>query len=135
MLNFGGQKAELWCEGARRRFGGHDRAEQEFAAQCLWFSSLVSKKENLPAARKALTRAGAREVRVIDMAQGNKVSRILAWEFPGRGAPAPPGGLPAAVTAAGVAMARAPPVSPFGPDIFSFATLIPIVFPPVFPAC
>ena len=54
---------------------------REFAAQCLWFSSLVSKKENLPAARKALTRAGAREVRVIDMAQGNKVSRILAWSF------------------------------------------------------
>ena len=52
-----------------------------FAGQCLWFSSLVSKKENLPAARKALARVGAQDVRVIDMAQGNKVSRILAWSF------------------------------------------------------
>jgi len=54
---------------------------KEFASQCLWFSSLVSKKENLPAARKALARVGAQDVRVIDMAQGNKVSRVLAWSF------------------------------------------------------
>ena len=33
------------------------------------------------AVAKALAQVGARQVRVIDMAQGNKVSRILAWSF------------------------------------------------------
>lgn len=82
VLNFGGQKAELWCEGGEAAFLATMIAQSgEFAGQCLWFSSLVSKKENLPAARKALTRVGAREVRVLDMVQGNKTSRILAWSF------------------------------------------------------
>lgn len=82
VLNFGGQKAELWCEGGEAAFlAAMIGQSKAFAGQCLWFSSLVSKKENLPAAKKALAQAGAREVRVLDMAQGNKVSRILAWSF------------------------------------------------------
>ena len=82
VLNFGGQKAELWCEGGEAGFLATMIVQsKEFAAQCLWFSSLVSKKENLLAAKKALAQVGARQVRVIDMAQGNKVSRILAWSF------------------------------------------------------
>lgn len=82
VLNFGGQKAELWCEGGEAAFlAAMINQSRAFAEQCLWFSSLVSKKENLPAAKKALTRVGARQVRVIEMAQGNKVSRVLAWAF------------------------------------------------------
>ena len=51
-----------------------------FASQCLWFSSLVSKRE--PAGGQAgLSRVGARQVRVLEMAQGNKISRVLAWSF------------------------------------------------------
>ncbi|KMK97701.1 23S rRNA methyltransferase [Aeromonas enteropelogenes] len=82
VLNFGGQKAELWCEGGEAAFlAAMINQSRAFAEQCLWFSSLVSKKENLPAAKKALTRVGARQVRVIEMAQGNKVSQVLAWTF------------------------------------------------------
>ncbi|WAF75785.1 23S rRNA (adenine(1618)-N(6))-methyltransferase RlmF [Aeromonas dhakensis] len=82
VLNFGGQKAELWCEGGEAAFlAAMINQSLAFAEQCLWFSSLVSKKENLPAAKKALTRVGARQVRVLEMAQGNKVSRVLAWTF------------------------------------------------------
>jgi 23S rRNA (adenine1618-N6)-methyltransferase len=82
VLNFGGQKAELWCEGGEAAFLASMIGQSKaFASQCLWFSSLVSKKENLPAAKKALAQQGACQVRVIDMAQGNKVSRILAWSF------------------------------------------------------
>ncbi|WP_434666498.1 23S rRNA (adenine(1618)-N(6))-methyltransferase RlmF [Aeromonas sp. NJAU223] len=82
VLNFGGQKAELWCEGGEAAFLATMIAQsQVFGAQCLWFSSLVSKKENLPAANKALARVGAKEVRVLEMTQGNKISRILAWSF------------------------------------------------------
>jgi 23S rRNA (adenine1618-N6)-methyltransferase len=46
-----------------------------------WFTSLVSKSENLPALRRALRKAGAQENRVLPMAQGQKQSRILAWTF------------------------------------------------------
>ena len=82
VLNFGGQKAELWCEGGEAAFlAAMINQSRAFAEQCLWFSSLVSKKENLPEAKKALTRIGARQVRVLEMAQGNKVSRVLAWTF------------------------------------------------------
>ncbi len=82
VLNFGGQKAELWCEGGEAAFlAAMINQSRAFAEQCLWFSSLVSKKENLPAAKKALTWVGARQVRVLEMAQGNKVSRVLAWTF------------------------------------------------------
>lgn len=82
VLNFGGQKAELWCEGGEAAFlAAMIGQSKEFASQCLWFSSLVSKKENLRGAKQALSRVGARQVRVIDMVQGNKVSRILAWSF------------------------------------------------------
>lgn len=82
VFNFGGQKAELWCEGGEAAFlAAMINQSRAFAEQCLWFSSLVSKKENLPAAKKALTRVGARQVRVLEMAQGNKVSRVLAWTF------------------------------------------------------
>lgn len=82
VLNFGGQKAELWCEGGEAAFLASMIIQSKaFASQCLWFSSLVSKKENLPAARQGLSRIGARQVRVLEMAQGNKVSRVLAWSF------------------------------------------------------
>ncbi|MBW3830992.1 23S rRNA (adenine(1618)-N(6))-methyltransferase RlmF [Aeromonas hydrophila] len=82
VLNFGGQKAELWCEGGEAAFLANMIAQSKaFASQCLWFSSLVSKKENLPAAKQGLSRVGARQVRVLEMAQGNKVSRVLAWSF------------------------------------------------------
>ena len=53
----------------------------KLAKRCFWFSSLVSKKENLPAIYEALKQARALEVRTIEMEQGNKKSRIVAWTF------------------------------------------------------
>ncbi|WP_312204053.1 RlmF-related methyltransferase, partial [Mixta calida] len=41
----------------------------------------VSRREHLPTLRQALTNVGAREVRIIDMAQGQKQSRFIAWSF------------------------------------------------------
>ncbi|MFM7967961.1 RlmF-related methyltransferase [Aeromonas sp. A-5] len=54
---------------------------KEFASQCLWFSSLVSKKGESAGRQKGIGSGGARQVRVLEMAQGNKVSRVLAWSF------------------------------------------------------
>ncbi len=48
---------------------------------CRWFTTLVSRAESLPGLQSALRRAHARTVRTIDMAQGQKKSRILAWSF------------------------------------------------------
>ena len=81
-LNFGGQNAELWCPGGELAFVA-TMIEQSaaFAEQCLWFSSLISKKDHLPVLRQLLKKAGAVEVTTIDMAQGQKTSRFIAWSF------------------------------------------------------
>jgi 23S rRNA (adenine1618-N6)-methyltransferase len=81
-LNFGGQNAELWTEGGEAAF--IRRMVQESGRRpraCYWFTSLVSKKETLPGVYRALKTAGATEVRTIDMAQGQKKSRLVAWTF------------------------------------------------------
>jgi 23S rRNA (adenine1618-N6)-methyltransferase len=47
----------------------------------LWFTSLVSKSASLPAIYFALKKAGAVSIKTINMNQGNKVSRMVAWTF------------------------------------------------------
>ncbi|MNN62082.1 Ribosomal RNA large subunit methyltransferase F [compost metagenome] len=47
----------------------------------LWFSSLVSKGGNLPGMEARLKRSGAVEMQVVEMAQGQKQSRFVAWTF------------------------------------------------------
>ncbi|MGL4219157.1 MAG: RlmF-related methyltransferase, partial [Shewanella sp.] len=44
-------------------------------------SSLVSKKENLPAIYRMLKQLNASQLKTFDMAQGQKVSRMVAWSF------------------------------------------------------
>ncbi|WP_428773569.1 23S rRNA (adenine(1618)-N(6))-methyltransferase RlmF [Vibrio sp.] len=81
-LNFGGQKAELWCPGGEAAFIKNMAHEShQFADQVLWFSSLISKKDNVRWMRKQLDKAGAKDVRVVEMQQGQKVSRFIAWSF------------------------------------------------------
>ena len=81
-LNFGGQKAELWCEGGEKKFLFNMISEsKDYSNQCSWFTSLVSKKENLKPCYEALKKASAVTVKTINMVQGNKITRILAWTF------------------------------------------------------
>ncbi|WP_157315035.1 23S rRNA (adenine(1618)-N(6))-methyltransferase RlmF [Chitinibacter sp. GC72] len=81
-LNFAGQHNELWCEGGEARFIARMIEESaQFAAQVGWFSTLVSKSENLPGIYRALKRLNARAVKTESMAQGQKVSRLVAWRF------------------------------------------------------
>lgn len=85
-LNFGGRSGELWCPGGEAAFVGRMiRESQGFGDRILWFTSLVSRSENLPALRRALRAEGPAEVRVVPMAQGQKRSRFLAWTFVPRG--------------------------------------------------
>jgi 23S rRNA (adenine1618-N6)-methyltransferase len=81
-LNFGGQKTELWCYGGEAGFIRRMVAQSVTVAhQCLWFSTLVSKKDTLPIIYKALKNVHALDVKTITMAHGQKVSRIVAWTF------------------------------------------------------
>ncbi|WP_162029840.1 MULTISPECIES: 23S rRNA (adenine(1618)-N(6))-methyltransferase RlmF [unclassified Lentimonas] len=81
-LNFGGQQAELWCQGGEVAFITQMiRESAEFAAQVGWFSSLVSKGEHVRLLKKVLAQSGAQQVEVIPMSQGQKISRLLAWRF------------------------------------------------------
>lgn len=81
-LNFGGNANELWCEGGEKSFISRMISESiRFQSQIAWFTCLVSKQENLAPLRKLLAKSGARDVRVVNMTQGQKQSRILAWRF------------------------------------------------------
>ena len=82
VLNFGGQNNELWCDGGEAEFVRRMvKQSSELPDRCRWFSSLISKKSNLQGIYKALQRAGAKEVRTIEMAQGQKQNRIVVWTF------------------------------------------------------
>ena len=82
VLNFGGQNAELWCDGGEIKFITQMIFESvKYAKQVLWFTTLVSKKDNLASIYKTLQKVNAAEIKTIDMAQGQKNSRIVAWTF------------------------------------------------------
>ncbi len=81
-LNFGGHSPELWCEGGEVLFiKKMIKESKQYAEQCAWFTSLVSKKDSLNSLKLALKKIGSVEVKVVKMAQGNKTSRFIAWSF------------------------------------------------------
>lgn len=81
-LNFGGQNAELWCPGGEIKFiASMVEQSMEFAKQCLWFSSLVSKKDNLQPLYRILKKVKVADYKVVEMAQGQKTSRFIAWTY------------------------------------------------------
>jgi 23S rRNA (adenine1618-N6)-methyltransferase len=80
--NFGGQNAELWCEGGELGFITQMIFESaKYPLQCFWFTTLVSKRENLASIYRTLNKVSPVEIKTIDMAQGQKTSRIVAWTF------------------------------------------------------
>jgi 23S rRNA (adenine1618-N6)-methyltransferase len=81
-LNFGGQNNELWCEGGELQFIKTMISEStQYTKSCDWFTTLVSKQSNLQSIYTALHKALVAEVKTIEMGQGNKVSRIVAWRY------------------------------------------------------
>ncbi|MEG0697698.1 MAG: 23S rRNA (adenine(1618)-N(6))-methyltransferase RlmF, partial [Algoriella sp.] len=80
--NFGGNNSELWCRGGERLFITKMIKESaEFKHQVKWFSTLVSRKENLHSLESVLKREKVRDYKIVNMQQGNKISRILVWRF------------------------------------------------------
>lgn len=81
-LNFGGKNNELWCKGGEIVFITNMIKESfEFKNNVLWFTTLVSKKENLPLIYKKLEDIKAKEIKTINMSCGQKITRVVAWSF------------------------------------------------------
>lgn len=82
ILNFGGKNKELWYEGGEENFIQKMIIQSKvFANSCFWFTSLVAKSDHLKTIYTALEKVQAVEVKTITMAQGNKISRFVAWTF------------------------------------------------------
>lgn len=82
VLNFGGKNTELWTKGGEVAFIGKMIEDSKlFKNQCLWFTSLVSKSENLDKIYARLNNAEVAEIRTSEMSTGNKITRIVAWTF------------------------------------------------------
>ena len=81
-LNFAGISNELICEGGESKFIHNMIIEsQDFAKNCFWFSSLVSKQSNLKGIYKTLNEIEVAQIKTIPIGTGNKSSRIIAWTF------------------------------------------------------
>ena len=84
--NFAGGASELWYPGGEVAFiSTLIQESRSFSTKCLWFSSLVSRRDSLPALVQTLENsAGAvlvKETRIVEMGQGQKSSSILFWTF------------------------------------------------------
>lgn len=81
-LNFGGKNNELWCKGGEIAFIKTMIAQSvKFSKNCLYFTTLVSKKENLPEIYRTLKSLKPNEIKTIEMTQGQKITRIVVWSF------------------------------------------------------
>jgi 23S rRNA (adenine1618-N6)-methyltransferase len=81
-LNFGGHSSELWCEGGELAFVKlMVKESKNYKNQVLWFTSLVSNHNHLKSIENALKNAKVAKSKIIEMTQGQKVSRFIAWSF------------------------------------------------------
>lgn len=80
--NFSGTHSELIYEGGEKAFLHNYLYESSlFKNQCFWFTTLVSKKDLVKGMQVSLKKLGATDIKILQMGQGNKISRIVAWTF------------------------------------------------------
>ena len=53
----------------------------KFSKNVSWFTTLVSNKDNLKPLIKLLDKLNVKDVKILEMSQGQKISRVLAWKF------------------------------------------------------
>lgn len=81
-LNFGGQANELYCEGGEYVFIQNMIKESStYRNRVMIFTTLVSKAKHVAPLQNVLQKVGVVSDTVIEMEQGNKKTRILAWTF------------------------------------------------------
>lgn len=81
-LNFAGRSNELWCEGGELAFIQQMIKESvQVKDNITWFTCLVSKSAHLKPIATSVNYYGATQFKQIDMGQGQKQSRFVAWTF------------------------------------------------------
>lgn len=81
-LNFAGKSNELWCDGGELAFIQRMvRESVQVKEQVGWFTCLVSKSAHLKPIAKSIEYYGASQFKKLDMGQGQKQSRFVAWTF------------------------------------------------------
>ena len=81
-LNFAGQANELWCEGGELAFIQRMITEStQYKENVGWFTCLVSKSAHLKPIETSIRYHKATQFKVVEMGQGNKLSRFVAWSF------------------------------------------------------
>lgn len=82
LRNFSGNQNELWYLGGEKAFLHNYLYESSlFFSKSKWFTSLVSKKENVLSLEKSSQKLNVAEFKVVELQQGNKISRIVCWRF------------------------------------------------------
>jgi len=80
--NFGGQNSELWYKGGEIAFiEALIQESRHYPYIVQWYTTLVSKQSNLRAIYKKLKEVRTKEIVTIEMGQGQKQSRIVAWRY------------------------------------------------------
>lgn len=80
--NFSGTAKELSYKGGEKAFVHNYLYESsKYKQQCFWFTCLVSNVSHVRSMKESLEKLGAKDFQVLDMIQGNKVSRVVAWTF------------------------------------------------------
>ena len=80
--NFAGIETELSYKGGEKAFlHTYLYESSQFKKHCFWYTTLVSKKENVQSMYTSLEKLGATAIKNIPMHQGNKITRIVAWTF------------------------------------------------------
>ena len=80
--NFGGQNAELFCDGGELKFiTKMIKQSKKYAKNCTWFTCLVSQEDHLKKFKHVLKETEVKTFKIVPMEFGNKKSRILAWRF------------------------------------------------------
>ena len=80
--NFGGHSNELWYKGGEEAFIKTMASESaSYGSQVGWFTCLISNSEHVKTLKRYVRKANPTELRVVEMEQGNKKSRFIAWTF------------------------------------------------------
>jgi 23S rRNA (adenine1618-N6)-methyltransferase len=80
--NFEGMEHELVTPGGEKQFiHRYIQESRRYFRQVMWFTVLVSKEDHLKYLTAKLKSLNPADYRVIDMYQGNKRSRMLAWTY------------------------------------------------------
>ena len=80
--NFSGNNNELWYVGGEKAFLHTYLYESSLQPKkSKWFTSLVSKKDNIESLQSSSKKLGVKKFMVIPMQQGNKVTRLVCWRF------------------------------------------------------